>query len=236
MSARIKNYILYIDNYRVEIDDNYNVYSENSDYHYGKFIEMLNAKDRKNRSKEITNANTISKTLEYFFYVQDLIYRDHSNEIASKNKEFIGLWIPLLDTIRMTIQLSVANERLKDKENKIEMVLNFLFIFQNKQEIEKIKEETNNLKGRLVVYEEIKRKYEREKQEKTRNNDEIASSIYHQRVSSLDKFDQERKNVKNILFNYQIDEELKSLMSERNSVQKDYVKTRVKLEKILKKN
>ena len=119
MSARVKNYILYIDNYRLEIDDSYNVFSENSEYHYGRFTEMLNSKDKKNRSKEVTNANTISKTLEYFFYIQDLIYRDHLTEISNKDKEFIGLWIPLLDTIKMIIQLSVANERLKDKENKI---------------------------------------------------------------------------------------------------------------------
>ena len=120
---RVKNYILYIDNFRIEIDDLYNVYSENSEYHYGKFIDMLNAKDKKHREKQITNANTISRTLEYFFYVQDLIYKDHAEQISAKDQEFIGLWIPLMDTVRMTIQLSVANERLKDKENKIIAVI-----------------------------------------------------------------------------------------------------------------
>ncbi len=122
MSAKIKNYLLDIDNFRIEIDGSYNVYRENSEYHYGKFVEYLNLKDNKNRQKEITNSNTISKTLEYFFYITDLIYKNHSNEISKKEKEFIGLWIPLLDTIRMIIQLSVANERLKDKENKIHTV------------------------------------------------------------------------------------------------------------------
>jgi len=129
MSARLKNYILYIDNFRLDIDDSYNVYSENSEYHYGKFIDSLNSRDNKNRSKEITNANTISKTLEYFFYITDLIYKDHAKEISKRNKEFIGLWIPLMDTIRMIIQLSVANERHKDKENKILAVRKFFIKF-----------------------------------------------------------------------------------------------------------
>lgn len=62
--------------------------------------------------------------------------------------------------------------------------------------MEKLNEETNNLKGRLVVYEEIKRKYDRERLDKPANmDDDIGSSLYHQRKSSLEKLDQERKNV-----------------------------------------
>jgi hypothetical protein len=66
--------------------------------------------------------------------------------------------------------------------------------------MKKLDEESNNLQGRLVVYEEIKRKYEREKQEKLIiKNDDMASSLYHQRKNSLEIFDKEAKKVFEIL-------------------------------------
>jgi len=48
----------------------------------------------------------------------------------------------------------------------------------------------------LVVYEEIKKKYEREKAEKGNNGDQdFSGSIYHKR-NNTEIFEQDRKNVK----------------------------------------
>ena len=51
----------------------------------------------------------------------------------------------------------------------------------------------------MIVYEEIKKKYEREKHDKEKGNDkrerEGPSAAYDQRKTSFDKFDQDKKNV-----------------------------------------
>lgn len=121
-SGKLKNMVLYIDNYKIDSDDSYNVYSINSSYHYSKFIESLDQNKRlkyTNNSKQFMN---LSKTYKYFHYIKDKIYEENEKEILNKNREFINVWIPILCTIQEIINLSVANERIKEKEKTINNV------------------------------------------------------------------------------------------------------------------
>ena len=69
---------------------------------------------------------TLSKSYKYFHYVKEMIYQKHAIEITSWNKEFINVWLPLLCTVQETLALTLANDRIKDKENNvIAKVLNY---------------------------------------------------------------------------------------------------------------
>ena len=76
-----------------------------------------------------------------------------------------------------------------------------ILLVQNKNEIEKLREEIHNLDGRLLVYTEIKKKYEREKEEKKDDIiDILGNSIYPQKRNLNEIFDLERKMVIPIFF------------------------------------
>lgn len=118
-SAKVKNMLLEIDHFKVDIDDSYNVYSENSEFHYKAFLAQLDEPTRRKYLQDVKEFMTLSKSYKYFHYVKEKIFQKHENEIISKNKEFINVWVPLLCTVQETLALTLANERIKDKENNV---------------------------------------------------------------------------------------------------------------------
>lgn len=124
-SAKVKNQLLYIDNFKVDTDDTYNVYSEGSEFHYKAFLEQLDEATKKKYKQDVKEYMTLSKSYKYFHYVKEKIYQKHANEIKSINKEFINVWVPLLCTIQETLALTLANDRIKDKQNNVIAKVNY---------------------------------------------------------------------------------------------------------------
>jgi len=118
-SAKVKNQLLYIDNFRVDINDSYNVYSEDSEFHYKTFLQQLDESTRKKYAQEVKEYMTLSRSYKYFHYVKEKIYQKHAKEITQKNNEFINVWVPLLCTVQETLALTLASDRIKDKENNV---------------------------------------------------------------------------------------------------------------------
>lgn len=124
-SAKVKNMLLEIDNFKVDIDDSYNVYSENSEFHYKAFLAQLDEPTKRKYMQDVKEFMTLSKSYKYFHYVKEKIYEKHAKEITSLNKEFINVWVPLLCTLQETLALTLANDRIKDKENNVITKVNF---------------------------------------------------------------------------------------------------------------
>jgi len=127
-SGKIKNMLLYIDNFKVDTDDSYNVYSMNSGYHFSNFLGELDEVTRFKYSKEAVEYMSLNKSYKYFHWIKEKIYRDHEEEIKRKDSEFMNVWIPLICTIQEILALNLANERIKDKENN---VIAKVFIYHN---------------------------------------------------------------------------------------------------------
>lgn len=118
-SAKVKNKLLYIESFKIDIDDSYNVYSEDSEFHYKAFLAQLDEVSKKKYSQDVKEYMTLSKSYKYFHYVKEKIYQKHAEEIKSMKEEFINVWVPLLCTIQETLALTLANDRIKDKENNV---------------------------------------------------------------------------------------------------------------------
>jgi len=118
-SGKVKNQLLYIDNFKLDLDDTYNVYFEGSIFSYKYFLASLDEATRRKYAQDVKEYMTLSKAYKYFHYKKDLIYKQHEEQIKNKDKEFINVWIPLLCTIQEILALSVAQEKIKDKENNV---------------------------------------------------------------------------------------------------------------------
>ncbi len=147
-SAKFKNMLLETENFKVDVDDSYNVYPRDSEFCYTSFLEKLeqpsrtkyiqeynkwkNQEDEKKhggKKQEIKDGRKeekinyqymdISKAFKYFHYVKERIFHLHEKEIKKQNKEFINVWIPLLCTVQEILNLSLANEKVKSKENDV---------------------------------------------------------------------------------------------------------------------
>jgi hypothetical protein len=118
-SAKVKNQLLYIDNFKVDINDSYNVYSEDSQFHYKTFLQQLDESTRKKYTQEVKEYMTLSRSYKYFHYVKEKIYQKHAKEITQKDHEFINVWVPLLCTVQETLALTLASDRIRDKENNV---------------------------------------------------------------------------------------------------------------------
>jgi len=124
-SAKLKNLLLNVENFKIDLDNSYNVYDENSPFHYKQFFNSLDEKTRKKYLEQNKEFMDLNISYKYFHYVKNKIYQIHEIEIKNKNKEFINVWIPLLCTIQEVLALSIANDRIKDKRiNIIEKVKN----------------------------------------------------------------------------------------------------------------
>ncbi len=127
-SAQLKNLLLYTDNFRVDTDDTYNVYSINSGYHISDYLKELDEVTRIRYSDQ-RQYMTLNKSYKYFHWIKEKIYKDHANEIKRKDKEFINVWIPLICTIQEFLALTLANDKIKDKQNNVvAKVIFYLFV------------------------------------------------------------------------------------------------------------